>query len=146
MNCIVTLFGEWIYCRNVGGEFQHIHNRVIYITYICRILVNKRLTQYGKARELKPFDEFVLFPLFLSSSCAFSLVLREVIEVVGELFHFFFFYLFFCCFFFFFFFFCVVPSCPTFSSGLSEAYFSPKVLKKLTKRVIDFDKDLKEIL
>jgi hypothetical protein len=103
MNCIVTLFGEWIYCRNVGGEFQHIHNRVIYITYICRILVNKRLTQYGKARELKPFDEFVLFPLFLSSSCAFSLVLREVIEVVGELFYFFFFYLF--CFSFFFFFF-----------------------------------------
>jgi hypothetical protein len=41
----------------------------------------------------------------------------------------------------------VVPSCPTFPSGLSErAYFSPKVLKKLTKRVIDFDKDLKELL
>lgn len=35
-------------------------------------IVNKRLTQYGKARELKPFDEFVLFPLFLSSLCAFS--------------------------------------------------------------------------
>jgi hypothetical protein len=28
---------------------------------VCRT-VNKRLTQYGKARELKPFDEFVLFP------------------------------------------------------------------------------------
>jgi hypothetical protein len=27
-----------------------------------------------------------------------------------------------------------------------RAYFSPKVLKKLTKRVIDFDKDLKELL
>ena len=42
---------------------------------VCRT-VNKRLTQYGKARELKPFDEFVLFPLFLSSLCAFSLELR----------------------------------------------------------------------
>ena len=40
-------------------------------------VVNRRLTQYGKARELKPFDEFVLFPLFLSSSWAFS-YLKEV--------------------------------------------------------------------
>jgi hypothetical protein len=129
MNCIVTLFGEWIYCRNVGGEFQHIHNRVIYITYICRILVNKRLTQYGKARELKPFDEFVLFPLFLSSSCAFYLVLREVIEVVGELFYFFFFYLFFCCLFLFFIFSVWFPHVPLFRVGCQKPTFLQRFSK-----------------